>query len=42
MPDRRFDLETQKKIAAAYKKFEVLKQSIGELGLWASNSRIKD
>lgn len=42
MPDGKFDLETQKKIAAAYKKFEVLKQSIGELGLWASNSRIKD
>lgn len=42
MPNGGFDLETQKMIAAAYKKFEVLKQSIGELGIWASNSRIKD
>ncbi|GLT16562.1 hypothetical protein GCM10007938_03380 [Vibrio zhanjiangensis] len=36
------DLEHQQKIASAYKKFEVLKQSVGEMGLWALGARVKD
>lgn len=39
--DGSIDLVQQKKIATAYKKFEVLKQSIGELGQWAAGARIK-
>lgn len=37
-----FDTKHQKKIASAFKKFEVLKQSIGEVGLWALGARVKD
>lgn len=36
------DLKHQHRIASAYKKFEVLKQSIGEMGTWALGARVKD
>ena len=37
-----FDINHQQKIASAFKKFEVLKQSVGEMGLWALSARVKD
>lgn len=40
--DGNFDLKLQKKISKSYKKFEILKSTIGEVGKWASDSRIKD
>jgi type I restriction-modification system DNA methylase subunit len=38
----RFDIKQQNIIAIAYKKFEILKATIGEIGLWANESRIKE
>lgn len=40
--DDSFDTARQDMIASAYKKFEVLKQNVSELGTWAESSRIKD
>lgn len=36
------DYTKQEKISSVYKKFEVLKQSIAELGCWADDARIKE
>lgn len=38
----KYDLALQEKISQAYKKFDILKSTIGEIGLWANDSRIKD
>jgi hypothetical protein len=38
----KLDLVLQIKISQAYKKFDILKSRIGEIGVWANDSRIKD
>jgi hypothetical protein len=37
-----YDLEQQKKIAAAYKRFDAIKSKIEDFGKWAASSRMKN
>lgn len=40
--DKKYDLEQQKRIASAYKRFDLAKAKLAEFGKWVSNSRMKN
>jgi len=42
LPSGDFDLDRQKEISKAYKRFVTLKQGIAELGNWSAGARIKN